>query len=139
MIKYILKCKDKHEFESWFSDSNEFDKLKRKNLIRCIICDSKEVNKTIMSPNIFSSSLNTDKDLSKKAELNKVKKDLLKIRKFIKKNFKFVGDRFSEEIRNIYYDKKKVNIYGTTTAKEREELKEEGIELSSIPWVDKEN
>ena len=37
MIKYILKCKDKHEFESWFSDSNEFDKLKRKNLIRCII------------------------------------------------------------------------------------------------------
>jgi hypothetical protein len=139
MIKYILKCKDKHEFESWFSDSNEFDKLKRKNLIRCIICDSKEVNKTIMSPNIFSSSLNTDKDLSKKAELNKVKKDLLKIRKFIEKNFKFVGDRFSEEIRNIYYDKKKVNIYGTTTAKEREELKEEGIELSSIPWVDKEN
>ena len=27
MIKYILKCENKHEFESWFSDSKEFEKL----------------------------------------------------------------------------------------------------------------
>lgn len=30
MIKYILKCEKNHEFESWFSDSNEFEKLKNK-------------------------------------------------------------------------------------------------------------
>ena len=30
-------------------------------------------------------------------------------------------------------------IYGTTTQKEREELSDEGIDLLSIPWVDKEN
>ena len=46
----------------------------------------------------------------------------------------------SKEVRNIYYDKKvNKNIYGTTTAEERKELQEEGIELSSIPWIDKEN
>ena len=28
MIKYLLKCKNKHEFESWFSESKEFEKLK---------------------------------------------------------------------------------------------------------------
>ena len=28
MIKYNLRCENKHEFESWFSDSNEFEKLK---------------------------------------------------------------------------------------------------------------
>ena len=27
MIKYNLKCKNKHEFEGWFSDSKEFEKL----------------------------------------------------------------------------------------------------------------
>ena len=32
MIKYNLKCENNHEFESWFSDSKEFDKLKKKNL-----------------------------------------------------------------------------------------------------------
>ena len=31
MIKYNLKCDNDHEFESWFSDSKEFDKLKKKN------------------------------------------------------------------------------------------------------------
>ena len=30
MIKYNLKCNNKHEFESWFSDSKEFEKLKKK-------------------------------------------------------------------------------------------------------------
>ena len=30
-------------------------------------------------------------------------------------------------------------IYGITTPEEREELKEEGIELASIPWIEKDN
>ena len=36
MIKYLLKCKDcKQEFESWFSASNEYDRL----LNSVYICD----------------------------------------------------------------------------------------------------
>ena len=35
--------------------------------------------------------------------------------------------------------KNKKAIYGTTTAEEREELTEEGIDLLSIPWVEKDN
>ena len=30
MIKYNLKCQNDHEFESWFSNSREFDNLKEK-------------------------------------------------------------------------------------------------------------
>ena len=30
-------------------------------------------------------------------------------------------------------------IYGTTTPKEREELADEGIDLISIPWINKDN
>ncbi len=52
MIKYLLKCNNKHEFESWFSESKEYEKLKKKNLIECIFCTSKDVSKSIMSPNI---------------------------------------------------------------------------------------
>ena len=33
MIKYNLKCNNDHEFESWFSDSKEFDKLNKKNCL----------------------------------------------------------------------------------------------------------
>ena len=47
MIKYNLKCKNKHEFESWFSDSKEFERLKNKNLIECIYCHSKKKLKNL--------------------------------------------------------------------------------------------
>ena len=135
MIKYLLKCKNKHEFESWFSDSKEFEKLKKKNLIECIFCHSKNIQKSIMSPNIVSKEKNVEKKFNNK-EFDKIKKELIKIRKFVEKNFEFVGDKFPKEARDIYYDNKKnKNIYGTATPEEKLELEEEGIELASIPWV----
>ena len=137
MIKYILTCKNNHEFESWFSNSKEYEKLKKKNFLECIVCKSKSVNKSIMSPRVLNFQ---SEDKKTQKEFTKVKKDLIKVRKFVEKNFEFVGKNFTREIRNIFYDKKKNrNIYGTTTDKEREELKEEGIETVSVPWIDKEN
>ena len=140
MIKYLLKCNNKHEFESWFSESEEYEKLKKKKLIQCIFCKSKKVNKSIMSPNIVGKNNNEEKKFNSK-EFNKIKKDLIKIRKFVEKNFEFVGDKFAKEVREIYYNNKKnKNIYGTTTLEERLELEDEGVNLTSIPWVDnKEN
>ena len=140
MIKYILKCHKDHEFESWFSDSEEFEKLNRKSLLECIYCTSKKISKSIMSPMISNSNNKDDKfeiiDKNIKNEKNK----LLKLRKYIENNFDFVGKDFSKIVREVYYDKKnKKAIYGTTTPEEREELAEEGIDLLSIPWVDKDN
>ena len=64
----------------------------------------------------------------------------MKIRSYIEKNFEFVGQKFSKKVREVYYDKKNNNkIYGTTTLKERKELAEEGIDLISIPWIEKDN
>ena len=141
MIKFLLKCSNKHEFESWFSESKEYEKLKKRKLIECIFCKSKDVDKSIMSPNITISKNSIVEKKFDYKEFNKIKKDLIKIRKFVEKNFKFVGNKFTREIREIYYDNKKnKNIYGTATLEERLELEDEGIELASIPWVDnKEN
>ena len=135
MIKYLLKCNNKHEFESWFSDSKDFEKLKKKNLIECIFCYSKNIQKSIMSPNIASKKKNIEKKFNNE-EFDKIKRELIKIRKFVEKNFEFVGDKFPKEARDIYYDNKKnKNIYGTATPEEKLELEEEGIELASIQWV----
>ena len=78
--------------------------------------------------------------LEKNKEFEAQKKELLNIRNFIEKNFEYVGKNFSKKVREIYYDKKnKKAIYGTASQKEREELAEEGIDLISIPWVNKDN
>ena len=68
------------------------------------------------------------------------KNKLLKLRKYIEKNFDYVGKDFSRKVREVYYDKKSDKaIYGTATSQERKELAEEGIDLLSIPWVNKDN
>ena len=52
MIKYNLKCEKDHEFESWFSSSDEFDNLKKRKFLECIFCSSKKIQKSIMTPMI---------------------------------------------------------------------------------------
>ncbi len=139
MIKYILKCQNNHEFESWFSNSGEFDKLNKKKLLECIYCSSKKINKSIMAPMISNLKKDENFDVINEDFKNN-KNKLLKLRKYIEKNFEYVGKDFSKKVREVYYDKNnKKAIYGTTTSKEREELAEEGIDLFSIPWVNKDN
>ena len=140
MIKYNLKCKNEHEFESWFSNSSEFDKLNKKKLLECIFCSSKNIKKSIMAPMISGkkSKDNSASFLDKKIP-NK-KNELLEIRDYIEKNFEFVGANLSQKVREIYYDRgTKKSIYGTATKEEREELADEGIDLLSVPWVSKDN
>ena len=140
MIKYNLKCLNNHEFESWFADSSEFEKLKKKNLLECIYCESKKIKKSIMSPMIAKNTTSEDQKKAVNQKFSNEKKKLVELRKFIEKNFEFVGNNFGKKVREIYYDKKnKKNIYGSTTADERKELAEEGIDLISVPWVSKDN
>ena len=140
MIKYNLKCNNNHEFESWFSDSNEFNKLNKKKLLECIYCSSNQIQKSIMSPMVSGIKFNEDNTNLLNQKLLNEKNQLIKLREHIEKNFEFVGDKFSEKVRDVYYDKEtKRSIYGTTTPEEKKELEEEGIDLLSIPWVSKDN
>ena len=141
MIKYNLKCNNDHEFESWFSDSKEFERLKTGKLLECIYCNSKKIKKSIMAPMISVSKNNNVNNFQINEKiLQKQRNKLIKLRNFIEKNFEYVGEDFSKKVREIYYDKKnKKTIYGITSPEERQELKEEGIDLLSIPWIDKSN
>ena len=140
MIKYNLKCHNDHEFESWFANSKEFEKLNKKRLLECIFCSSKKINKSIMAPTILNSKEKDNQNEIINQDFKDEKNKLLNLRKYIEKNFDYVGKDFSKQVREVYYDKKsKKAFYGTTTPEERKELTEEGIDLLSIPWVNKDN
>ena len=141
MIKYSLKCnKCLCEFDSWFGSSHEYDRLLKLKYLNCENCGSLDVQKSLMTPNIFNAKKN--KSLKNEKKHNNVKKKLREYQKFIKNNFEYVGDNFTYEARSIHYNKKrnKKNIYGNATLDEVKELKEEGIDTEMIPWIeDKEN
>ena len=137
MIKFRLICKDcEITFDSWFSTSKEYERLKKKNLLNCHICNSLNIRKTLMSPSVFVPKDNSknDKQIQKYKETKKI---ILKYQDFIKKNFDYVGENFTYEARSAHYKNKKVSkaIYGNAKKKDLKELKEEGIEIEKIPWI----
>ena len=135
MIKYNLICRCGETFESWFSSSNEYDVLRKKKLINCIYCNNTSIKKSVMAPNLYSKS---NKIITKTKLDKKIKKELLNFRRYIEKNCKNVGNNFSQEARKIHYDKKtSKGIYGKASTEETSELIEEGIDVATIPWVDK--
>ena len=138
MIKYRLICKDcENTFDSWFSSSKEYERLKKSNFINCHICNSLSVEKTLMSPSVFMSKNDFKTDSSRIQKYKKTKKIILKYQEFIKKNFSYVGENFAYEARSLHYKNKKSvkGIYGTATKEDLKELKEEGINSEIIPWI----
>tara|TARA_B100001113_G_C20940633_1_gene548568 strand:- start:36 stop:464 length:429 start_codon:yes stop_codon:yes gene_type:complete len=138
MIKYKLFCENcDSKFDSWFASSSEYERLKKKKLLTCHMCNSTKVEKTIMAPQLINSKSKLDKKINLE-KFNKVKKTIISYQKFIKENFKYVGDSFAYEARSIHYNEKKKSkgIYGSASKKDLKELKEEGIETQIIPWID---
>ena len=141
MIKYKLICNEcANTFDSWFSSSREYEKLKKQNYIKCHICNSLNEEKTLMSPSVLKSQKNYKIEI-KKDKYKKIKKTIDEYQKFITKNFEYVGENFAYKARSIHYkDKKKTKgIYGSASKEEIQELSEEGIEAEIIPWLKDKN
>ena len=140
MIKYRLKCENCEKiYDSWFSSSKEFEKLKKKGFINCHFCNSKSVIKTLMAPNILNVKKQNTNFVNSK-ENNDIKKKILKFKNFIKKNFEYVGNDFSYKARTIHYNREnKKGIYGNASKKQIQELQEEGIDAQIFPWIEDNN
>ena len=139
MIKYKLICKScKKNFDSWFSSSKEYDKLKKLKLINCVFCNSLNVMKSLMAPNIINNPRKNNKFKKEEKKLRLLKNKIMEYQKFIKNNLEFVGENFAYEARSIHYNSKKKNkgIYGKATIKQVKELSDEGIETQTIPWIE---
>ena len=136
-MKYRLICKDcKNTFDSWFSSSQEYERLRKKKFLNCHNCNSLNIEKTLMSPSIFTikDKSKTNRQIKKYKEVTKA---MSEYQEFIKRNFDYVGKNFAYEARTLHYKEKKgfKGIYGTATKEDLEELKEEGIETKTIPWI----
>ena len=141
MIKYKLICKSCDlSFDSWFSSSKEYEKLKKKNFLNCHNCNSKKVEKTLMAPQLINKSIR-EKSENKTIKFKYINKKIKEYQNFIKNNFEYVGENFAYEARSIHYDNKKnkKGIYGTASKDEVDQLKEEGIDTEIIPWIENKN
>ena len=131
MIVFNLICSEcEYPFEGWFDDTKAFNIQKKRKLINCPSCESSNVTKTLVAPNVSKKS-NAKSIKNKKTLASNIKK----IRKIVEKNFDYVGDNFFEEAKKIKYGETKDRpIYGEATIEETKELIEEEINITPLPF-----
>ena len=131
MIVFNLACSEcEYPFEGWFDDTKSFNRQKKLKLINCPNCESSNVSKTLVAPNVSKKS-NSKPAKNKKTLASNIKK----IRKIVEKNFDYVGDNFFEEAKKIKYGETKDRpIYGEATIEETKELIEEEINITPLPF-----
>ena len=142
MILFDLQCDKGHKFECWFASSANYQEQLKNKMIVCPYFNSTKIKKSLMAPNINTKSTikNSKNNYKQKLAQNNLENQIKKFRKYIEKNTDNVGRNFAEEARKIYYGETKSRpIRGESTENEPQELIEEGIPFSQLPWQSKED
>lgn len=149
MIHYALRCEAGHEFDGWFKDSATFEKTAAKGLLECPFCASTRVTRALMTPAIAGgrreepaaeAPATPPPAAPEKAVAGPIPPALYaalaRLRAEIERTCEYVGPAFAEEARRIHEgEAERRGIYGEATPEEAEALREDGIEVQSIPWV----
>ena len=136
MIVFNLNCSDcAYSFEGWFENTKDYNKQIRKGLLTCPSCNSTQIKKGLMAPNVAK------KSNSKISKRNKsIASNVKKLKKIIEKEFDYVGDKFSEEAKKIKYGEvKERSIYGEASIAQTKELIDEDIDVLPLPFSTKKN
>ena len=131
MIVFNLICSDcNYPFEGWFDNSSAFKNQKKRKLLNCPNCESDNIKKTLVAPNLAKKS-NSKKITNKKTIASNIKK----IKKIVEENFDYVGDKFTEEAKKIKYGETEDRpIYGEATIEQTKELIDEDISVTPLPF-----
>jgi hypothetical protein len=135
VIRYSLSCDSAHEFEGWFTKSDDFDGQVASGFLTCPVCGSSAISKLLMAPSV--STARKKDELQTLAMAAVQKEALAKLKEAvnaIKANAEDVGTKFPEEARKIHYGEADARgIIGQATPTEAKALIEEGIEIAAIP------
>lgn len=141
MIVFELICPDHHRFEGWFASAEDFDGQKARGLLSCPRCGSQQVEKLLTAK--IGRSTETmaqppSRDLPVPAQTRlpapQQQVSLHALIDYVLKNTENVGERFVEEVRAMHREEAPARpIRGTASAKEAEELLDEGIPVMPLP------
>ncbi len=134
MIVFNLSCSDcDFFFEGWFENTKDYNKQINQGLVSCPSCNSIQIKKGLMAPNVAK------KSNSKTSKINKaIASNVKKLKKIIEKDFDYVGDKFTEEAKKIKFGETKERaIYGEASIEQTKELMDNDIDVIPLPFSTK--
>ena len=143
MIKYQLRCENAHKFDGWFPNIAEFERQQKKDLLVCPMCDTKRVDRAIMSPAVGKTKTQKKKTNDYTDQITndtmipaaQAKNILRRIRKHIVTEFDNVGNKFVKEYRKFEKGERDDRFYGTPSQEEVKKLLDEGTDLFHVPVI----
>lgn len=136
MIVFDLICSNEHTFEAWFRDSKAFEGQRRKKGVSCPLCGDQKIDKALMAPNISTSKKRAANAKQSMELAGQAVEVLREVRRQVEENCENVGPEFAEEARKIHHgESEQRGIYGEATKQEAEDLRDEGVEFSDLPWL----
>ena len=88
------------------------------------------------SAHVAASKPDPSKATSSRAALGEAIAQLRQLQRKIKSECRDVGTDFATEVRKMHYgDSEPENIFGHSSAEERESLADEGIDIVTLPWL----
>jgi hypothetical protein len=142
MIVFQLSCEQRHAFEGWFRNREDFEDQLGRGLVTCPLCGSTRVSKELSPIAVHVGRRSAEpKCTEAPARPNAAAQQDLSPRAFfqalatfVEKHFEDVGVSFAQEARKIEAGETEArNIRGTTTPAEEEALREEGVSFLKIP------
>jgi hypothetical protein len=152
MIRYTLKCREGHVFDSWFQSAKAYDALARSGHLSCAVCGMGEVEKTLMTPRVALKGHEPDvpkvdgDDVVQSipvsggdATTNDPKANAIaEMRQNVEENSTYVGGDFAEKAREMHEGTSpETSIYGEASGAEARKLIEEGVPVIPLPFKPK--
>ncbi|MET0481481.1 MAG: DUF1178 family protein [Aestuariivirgaceae bacterium] len=140
MIRYDLVCDKEHAFDGWFRDSAAYEAQAAAGQVVCPVCHSTIVAKQLMTPGIQAKANQRGEGRMpvyagrKDEKVSALVEAVRELRRQVKANADYVGDRFAEEARRIHYKEAEPRgIYGEASLEEAKSLLDEGVDVHPLP------
>lgn len=153
-----LQCGQSHGFEGWFGSEEDYQSQRARGLVACPLCGDDQVTKLPSAPRLNLGATEPVKSASacaasvespvmaanpatSQAATPMVSPDVqaafLNAVKHVLANTEDVGTQFADEARKMHYgEAQDRSIRGQATREEAESLRDEGIEVMSLPLPD---
>ncbi len=147
MIIYDLICAQDHRFEGWFASAAEFERQSRGRLVECPLCGSADTRRVASASYVHTSGGSRQPEQLDEGEergeayygagarARLPTGALSNLVRYIVENTEDVGPDFPDEARRIHYhETEQRQIRGTASREEVTDLRDEGIEVVSLPF-----
>ena len=130
-----LRCGHDHRFEGWFDSEDDFLSQDRRGLVTCPVCADGQVTRLPSAPRLNVSNLRGEPETAAVPDAQTaMQTQWMRAVRHLMANTEDVGERFPEEARRIHYGEiEERGIRGQASSEAADALREEGIEVFSLP------